>query len=109
MEIINLRVGLIETINDLNNLLNNIDDAQQQRDIMRLLKVKNALLDAVVTQEIDRNSATYKKALKALIKAEKATKDGVADVQKVAKAIERASKAARAVGRVVGLGISFLA
>ncbi|MEM7253646.1 MAG: hypothetical protein AAF493_19690 [Pseudomonadota bacterium] len=108
MDIQNLRVGIVETINDLNKMVNASKSAKQQLEILKLLKVKNALLDAVVSQELKKSTPQYKRALRELVKAEKATKDAVKDIKKIANGIKRAQSAARAVGRVVGLGISFL-
>ena len=71
MQIENFRTGTAEIVNDLNNLLNNVTDPDEQRAIQRLLRKMNARHDAIVSEDIKKNTDKYKKALSSLRKAEK--------------------------------------
>jgi ribonuclease HI len=74
---------------------------------MRKLYVQ--LLEEVIKQEIASNTVEFKAAIEGLRAAKKAAVEAKEDIEKVAQAIERFVRAAKAVDKVVGLGIGLLA
>lgn len=96
-----IRGEISDLVNDLNKLRNNIDDLDQRENIQKVLRVLFMLWEEVIRQQLDPNTSAYKFALKSLGEAEKAAKDAIGDINKVAEAIKSAAKAAKAIDEVV--------
>ena len=104
-----LRQNLVDAINELNKLILATEDEEIERQIRWMRKLYVQLLEEVIKQEIASNTVEFQAAIEGLQAAKKAAVEAKEDIEKVAKAIERAVQAAKAVDKVVGLGIGLLA
>jgi hypothetical protein len=104
-----LRYGLSETLNELNKLLRITSDSDEETKLRKLRRIYFSLFEQVILQEIDKNTIEYKDALESLELAHKTIEDAKADIERVADAINKAVIAAKAVDKIVKLGIDLLA
>jgi hypothetical protein len=99
----NLRGGISDLVNSLNKLLLNSTDPDEQEELQKIIGVLFALWEEVIRQELDSSTAAYKRALASLETAEAQAQVALDDLRKVQKAISAATKAAKAVDKVVTL------
>jgi hypothetical protein len=104
-----LRVTISDTVNELNKLLRETTDAEEEQKIRKLRRIYFALWEEVIEQEIDSRTPEFKEAIDSLKIARDAAIEAKEDIQKVAEAIDRAVSAAKAVDRIVKLGIDLFA
>ena len=104
-----LRTNISDAVNELNKLLRQTRDPEEESKLRRLRRFYFALWEEVIKQEIDSSTPDFKDAIEELGLAHKAALAAKEDVQKVADAINRAVSAAKAVDKVVKLGIDLLA
>jgi hypothetical protein len=104
-----LRGNLGDAVNELHKLIELAPDEQTEEALRRQRQIYFKLWEAVIKQEIDRTTPLYRDAIKSLKAAAKAATDASADIKKVAAAINKAVAAAKAVDKIVKLGIKFLA
>lgn len=98
-----LRGKISDLVNILNKLRNNTTDPDQQEQLQKILRVLFMLWEEVIRQTLDSNTAAYKAALQSLSGAEKAAKEAINDIGKIADTIKAAVNAAKAVDAVVGV------
>jgi len=104
-----LRGTISDTVNELNKLLREITDPGEEQKIRKLRRIYFALWEEVIEQEIDSRTPEFKEAIDSLKIARDAAIEAKEDIQKVAEAIDRAVSAAKAVDRIVKLGIDLFA
>jgi hypothetical protein len=103
-----LRSSISDAVNELNKLLLVTQDPEEESRIRRLRRIYFALWEEVIQQIIDNRTAQFKDAIEQLTAATKAAVDAQADIKKVSEAINKAVSAAKAVDKVVKLGIELL-
>lgn len=104
-----LRGNISDTVNELNKLLRETTDPEEEQKIRKLRRIYFALWEEVIEQEIDSRTPEFKEAIDSLKIARDAAIEAKEDIQKVAEAIDRAVSAAKAVDRIVKLGIDLFA
>ena len=104
-----LRENIRDTLNELNKLLRKTTDPEEEEKLRKLRGIYFALWEEVIKQEIDNRTQEFKEAIDSLKVAYDAAVQAKEDLQKVAEAIDRAVSAAKAVDRIVKLGIDLLA
>ena len=104
-----LRGNISDTVNELNKLLVKTTDPEEEQKIRKLRRIYFALWEEVIKQEIDSKTQEFKEAIDSLKVAHDAAVQAKKDIEKVAEAINRAVSAAKAVDRIVKLGIDLLA
>ncbi len=104
-----LRTGLSDAVNELNKLLRTTNDVDLEARIRRLRRIYFALWEEVIRQDIDNDTHEFKGAIDQLAAAQKTASDAKNNVENVAKAINAAVSAAKAVDQVVKLGIDLSA
>jgi uncharacterized protein YnzC (UPF0291/DUF896 family) len=104
-----LRKNISDTVNELNKLLKETTDPEEEEKLRKLRGIYFKLWEEVIKQEIDNGTQEFKEAIDSLKVARDAAVQAKEDLQKVAEAIDRAVSAAKAVDRIVKLGIDFFA
>jgi len=104
-----LRGNISDTVNELNKLLLKTTDPEEEGKIRKLRRIYFALWEEVIKQEIDSRTHEFKEAIDSLKVAHDAAVQAKEDIAKIAEAINRAVSAAKAVDRIVKLGIDLLA
>lgn len=104
-----LRLGISDTVNELNKLLRITRVCEEETQIRQLRRIYYNLWEEVIEQEINKNTSQYKEALEALAKAQQTIEVAKTDIGKVADAINYAVIAAKAVDKIVNLGFNLLA
>lgn len=104
-----LRGRISDTVNELNKLLKKTTDPEEEEKLRKLRGIYFALWEEVIKQEIDSGTRAFKEAIDSLKVAYDAAVKAKEDLQKVAEAIDRAVSAAKAVDRIVKLGINLFA
>ena len=104
-----LRGNISDTVNELNKLLLRTTDPEEEERLRKLRGIYFALWEEVIKQEIDKRTHEFREAIDSLKAAHDAAVQAREDLQKVAEAINRAESAAKAVDRIVRLGIDLLA
>jgi hypothetical protein len=104
-----LHGNISDTVNELNKLLRETTDPEEEQKIRKLRRIYFALWEEVIEQEIDSRTPEFKEAIDSLKIARDAAIEAKEDIQKVAEAIDRAVSAAKAVDRIVKLGIDLFA
>jgi hypothetical protein len=104
-----LRRNISDTVNELNKLLKETTDPEEEEKLRKLRGIYFALWEEVIKQEIDNRTQAFKEAIDSLKVAHDAAVQAKEDLQKVAEAIDRAVSAAKAVDRIVKLGIDLFA
>jgi hypothetical protein len=104
-----LRGNISDTVNELNKLLRETTDPEEEQKIRKLRRIYFALWEEVIEQEIDSRTPEFKEAIDSLKIARDAAIEAKEDIQKVAEAIDQAVSAAKAVDRIVKLGIDLFA
>ena len=104
-----LRGNISDAVNELNKLLVKTTDPEEEQKIRKLRRIYFALWEEVIKQEIDSKTQEFKEAIDSLKVAHDAAVQAKKDIEKVAEAINRAVSAAKAVDRIVKLGIDLLA
>jgi hypothetical protein len=99
-------MNLLNLINDLitqlDALIRATSDPFQQAQLTKLRDAFDAMSDQAVHQLFDSSSADFGTAVSALQNASAAANQGVADISKVAGAINSAVTAANSVDKVLG-------
>lgn len=103
-----LRSGISDTVNELNKLLLNTRDPEEEKRLRELLDIFFALWEVVIKQIIDNQTTEYREALEALSEAENYLEKAKSSIEDVAEAINKAVVAAKAVDKIVKLGIKLL-
>jgi hypothetical protein len=103
-----LRSGISDAVNELNKLLLNTRDPEAEAQLRKLRRIFFALWEEVIRQIIDNQTYEYKEALEALSIAENYLKKARSDIEEIADAINKAVLAAKAVDKIVNLGIKLL-
>lgn len=104
-----LRGLLSDAVNELNKLLLATRNPDEESKIRKLTRIYFALWEEVIKQELDRSTKAFKDAIEELKQSKEATEEAKKDIEKIATAINRAVAAAKAVDKVVKLGIDLLA
>lgn len=104
-----LRVGISDTVNDLNKLLRRTTDTELEARLRKLRRIFFALWEEVIKQEIDNRTHEFKDAIESLTAAKTTAEEAIKDIAKTADAINKAVAAAKTVDKVVKLGIDLLA
>ena len=104
-----LRGTISDTVNELNKLLLKTTDPEEEKKIRQLRRIYFALWEEVIKQEIDNRTPDFKEAIDSLKVAHDAAVQAKEDLQKISEAINRAVAAAKAVDKIVKLGIDLLA
>jgi len=104
-----LRSNISDTVNELNKLLKETTDPEEEEKLRKLRGIYFKLWEEVIKQEIDNATQEFKEAIDSLKVARDAAVQAKEDLQKVAEAIDRAVSAAKAVDRIVKLGIDLFA
>jgi len=104
-----LRTCISDAVNELNKLLLTTQEPELEARIRRIRRIYFALWEEVIRQQINSLTPEFKDAIEQLDLAEKAASEAQKDVQEVAKAINAAVLAVKAVDKVVKLGIDLLA
>lgn len=103
-----LRSGISDTVNVLNKLLLETIDPEKEARIRKLIRIFFTLWEEVIKQEIDNSTYEFKDAIEALSIAEQYLEKAKSDIEKIADGINKAVIAAKAVDKVVNLGIDLL-
>lgn len=104
-----IRQNLVNLINELNKLLILTTDPEEEEKIRRARRVSLSLLEEVIKQEIKSNTREFREAISSLKEAQDAVETAKQDVKKISDAINRTVLAAKAVDKIVKLGINLLA
>ncbi len=104
-----LRRWISDTVNELNKLLRMTTDVDEEKRLRRLIRIYFALWEEVIKQDIDNGSYKFKDAIEALKQACSTIEKVSKDIAQIADAINKAVSAAKAVDKVVKLGIDLLA
>jgi hypothetical protein len=104
-----LRGNISDTVNELNKLLLKTTDPEEEQKIRKLRRIYFSLWEEVIKQEIDSRTHEFKEAIDSLKVAHDAAVQAKEDLQKIPEAIDRAVSAAKAIDRIVKLGIDILA
>ncbi|MEJ1355966.1 MAG: hypothetical protein RPU91_13925 [Candidatus Sedimenticola sp. (ex Thyasira tokunagai)] len=92
-----IRRNLIDAINEMTQLLEACNDADQKFKIRIKIRELFHELDKVIVATLDSGTDEFKEALKSLKELTKQAKEARDDLEKVAKTI---NKAAKAIGKV---------
>jgi predicted metal-dependent hydrolase len=103
-----LRVTIVDTINELNKLLPRTKDEGEKRKLRLLRNFYFNLLTEVLRDEIDSNTDEFKEAIGMLEDAQASIAEAKNDIARVAEVINQLNKGARAIDRVVKIGIGFV-
>lgn len=103
-----LRSGISDTVNELNKLLLKTLNPEEEAHLRKLRRIYFALWEEVIKQTIDNRTFEYKDALEALSIAENSLEKAKSDIEGIADAINKAVLAAKAVDKIVKLGINLL-
>jgi hypothetical protein len=106
---VTLRGTLGDAINELNKLLLKTSDPEEEKKIRKLRRIYFALFEEVIKQEIKSGTREFKEAIDALEIAREEAVEAKKDIAKIAEAIKKAVAAARAVDRIVNVGIDLFA
>ncbi len=106
---VTIRGSIADAINELNKLLLKTSDPGEQKKIRKLRKIYIALFEEVIKQEIKRGTQEFKEAIEALDNARKEAIEAKKNIDKIAEAIKKAVAAAKAVDRIVNVGIDLFA
>lgn len=104
-----LRGNISDTVNELNKLLLKTTDPEEEGKLRNLRRIYFALWEEVIKQEIDSKTGEFREAIDSLKVARDAAIKAKEDLEKIAEAIDKAVAAAKAVDRIVKLGIDLLA
>ncbi|GBC60417.1 hypothetical protein DENIS_1369 [Desulfonema ishimotonii] len=104
-----LRSSISDTVNDINKLLIRTRDPEHEKRLRRLRRIYFALWEEVIRQEIASNTHEFKEAIEALEEADAAVEAAKQDMENIVKAINKSVSAAKAVDKVVKLGIDLIA
>lgn len=103
-----LRSGISDTVNVLNKLLLNTLDPEEEARIRKLRRIYFSLWEEVIKQDINNKTSEFKDAVEALSIAEQYLEKAKTDIEEVAESINKAVLAAKAVDKVIKLGIDLL-
>ena len=103
-----LRRHISDTVNEIHKLIELAPDEQTEESLRRLRRAYFELWETVIKKEIDRTTPQYEKAVESLKEAQQAAAEAKKDIQKVAGAIKKAVSAAKAVDKIVNLGLKYL-
>jgi hypothetical protein len=104
-----IRENLVDLINELNKLLILTKNPEEEDKIRQARRVGLALLEEVIKQEIKSNTREFREAIASLKEAQEAVEAAKQDIKKISDAINRTVLAAKAVDKIVKLGIGLLA
>jgi len=100
-----LRSGISDTVNELNKLLIKTRDSEEEAKIRKLRRIYFALWEEVIKQDIDKRTMEFKDATEALLIAEQYIEKAKSNIGEIADAINKAVVAAKAIDKIVKLGI----
>lgn len=100
-----IRQNLTESAQLVGELIAVTTDQDDLKKLLRLERLIFALWREVIRQELDKTSADYLRAIEDLKQAQKSAKEAVEDLTKIADAISDIVMAAKAVDKLVKLGI----
>ncbi len=103
-----LRGKISDTVNNLNKLLRMTTDTELEARLRKLRRIYFALWEEVIEQILDNNTSEFKDAIESLTLADKTIQEAFKDIAKTTNAINKLAAAARAVDKVVKLGIDLL-
>lgn len=103
-----IRANLANAVNDLNKLIPIEPDPAQRERLRRVRRAYFALFEEVIKQVIDRNSVEFEDSIEELQLAQKTLRTAKGDIEGIAEAIRRAVIAAKAVDKIVKVGVDVL-
>jgi len=99
-----MRSALVELLNTLGAILRNVDLSDSERkSLLRLQAVLSAMLDMVLREALQKNTAKYKSAVKKTREATDAAKGALRDMESIEKTIKKVTAAAKAIDKVIQL------
>ena len=98
-------MSISHAVNELNKLLLVTISEEDEHQVRKLRRIYFDLFEAVIIQEIDNKTQDFKEAMTALNSARNAAKKAKRDVEKLTGAIQKAGIAAKAVDKIVNIGI----
>jgi hypothetical protein len=105
-----IRTSLVDLINSLDAILRNAEMTDTQRErMLRLRALLSAMLDEVLRQEINKDTAAYQKAIDRTLEATKVADQALKDLKTIAEVIQKAAQAAKAIDQVIKFAASVLA
>jgi hypothetical protein len=104
-----LRSNVSDAVNELNKLLLKTKDSEEKKKIRKVRRIYFALYEEVIKQEIKSNTHEFEEAIDSLQVARDAAVEAKKDINKIAEAINKAVIAAKAVDKIVKIGINLLA
>ena len=104
-----IRSSLSDALNELNKLLLKTKDPDQRKLIRKLRRIYFMLFEEVIKQEIKSNTIEFEEAIDSLQTAKEAAEKAKKDIDKIADAINKATAAAKAIDKIVKVGIGLLA
>ena len=103
-----LRGTISDAVNNLNKLLLQTLDDSQEKSIRSLRDIYFQLWQEVILQELDNSTQEFRSAIEALKAAMQISADAQKDLKKITKVIELANSAAKAVDKIVKIGIKYV-
>ena len=103
-----LRGTISDAVNNLNKLLLQTLDDSQEKSIRSLRDIYFQLWQEVILQELDNSTQEFRSAIEALKATMQISADAQKDLKKVTKVIELANSAAKAVAKIVKVGIKYV-
>jgi hypothetical protein len=97
----NLQGGLSDLVSSLNKARNNCTDPAQQLELQKLIRAHTLLWEEAIRRTLDSSTPDYQEALNATNEAEKHVQAAIADINRMAEMITKATTAAKAVDKVV--------
>jgi len=100
-----VRSALSEAVDEINKLISVSTDPDQARQLHCLREIFFDLWEGAIKAEIDDAAPIYTDAITQLQQSESAAAAAQADISKIADAIQKAVSAAKAVDKVLNLGL----
>lgn len=95
-----LSTSLVDSLILLTELIEKEPDVAKRKALREQRRAFSKAMRKMIDKNVDRATADYKKATKALAAANKAIKEAKKDLAKVAKTIEKLGRAADFIGKV---------
>lgn len=96
-----IRSSLIDAINEMTQLLENSDDANQRFEIRIKIRELYHRLDRVIISSLEPGTDSFKAAIEALNELTKQAKAAKKDIEKIPDTIKSATKAIKKVEKLV--------
>ena len=104
----NLRSGIGDLVNELVKVANNTTVAEEQIALQKLINALFILWQQVIIDQLNAKTPEYTAALTALGEGIEAAKNAKKDLARVSEAIAQATRAAKAVDKVVKFVLKLL-